>query len=150
MLMFALGCEEAANGDDDDGGASNGDVEPYLGSWYLTGTASTTCSDGTRDAQTLTGTVEFERGRGSDLLRTVTGGSCAEFPLDVNASNATLSTDVVCPVDGARRSTVTAWQVTLGTDESSATETGSAKTVFAPPETGTCTTIYATTLVKSD
>ena len=153
-LFCSLSCIPLDQQDDDAGsggtaGTGSGpDPTPYLGTWHLTGTLSTTCSDGTNGTQSLAGTVSITPGTSSDLLRTVADGRCSAFPLNVNTANATLVASVACPADAASQITVTRWQVTLGSDDSSATETGSAKTVFSPPETGSCTSAYATTLVK--
>jgi hypothetical protein len=148
-LLCVFGCVPVgSNGDDTASGGSTGDPTPYLGDWNVTGTVTTTCTDGTRGNLALSGPVSIERGSSSDLLRTVANGPCPDFPLKVKAANATLIGEVSCPADAVSQVTVTSWQVTLGADDSSATETGSAKTVFPPPETGTCTAIYSTTLVK--
>jgi hypothetical protein len=149
VLLAAFGCiPTGSNGDDSASGGSAADLTPYLGEWQVTGTVTTTCTDGTRGNLALSGPVTLERGTSSDLLRTVANGPCPDFPLTVKAANATLAGEVACPADAVSQVTVTSWQVTLGADESSATETGRAKTVFPPPETGTCTAIYSTTLVK--
>lgn len=150
-LLWGLGCSQVAPKADDTasgGTSSSGAPAPYLGAWHMMGTVTTTCSDGTSANQPLAGTVSITRGTTSDLLRTVADGSCTGFPLKVQAANATLVASVACPAQAASQVTVTSWQVTLGVDDSSATETGSAKTVFPPPETGMCTSIYGTTLVK--
>ena len=152
ILAFAcaafcvLGCVKVP--DDGGGGASNEELEPYLGDWHVTGTVTTTCTDGTRRTETLSGPVSFTRGTSSDLIRRVEGSPCPDFPLNVKASNATLVDDVVCPADSVSQLTVKSWQTTPGADDSSATETGKVQTVFPPPETGTCTAVYSTTLVK--
>ena len=146
-LLWLFGCVPVEP-QDDVGESSGADPTPYLGAWQVMGNVSTTCSDGTSGMLTLVGPVSITRGTASDLLRTVTGGDCPSFPLKVTDSNAELAASVTCPVQPASQVTLTSWRITLGVDETTATETGSAKTAFLPPVTGSCTSIYSTSLLK--
>lgn len=145
--LCLLGCTQL-NPDADQGTAGDGDPTPYLGTWQMMGTVTTTCSDGSNASQPLLGTVSMSLGKSSDLLRTVTDSVCPGFPLVVLASSARLVDAVVCPPEPASQVTLTDWQVTLGVSHTSATETGSAKTVFLPPASGTCSSLYSTSLLK--
>lgn len=147
-MLWLLGCSPGGAEADDTGASSGADPTPYLGSWQLMGSVATTCSDGTSANQPLVGTVSITRGTASDLLRTVAGGLCPAFPLKLTTSSAELLSSVTCPPEPASQVTLTSWRLTLGVDDTSATEMGSAKTVFLPPATGTCSSIYSTSLLK--
>ena len=147
VSLCLLGCTQV-DPEADESTAGDGDPTPYLGTWQMMGTVTTTCSDGSNASQALLGTVSMSLGKSSDLLRTVTDSVCPGFPLKVQASSARLVADVPCPPEPASQVTLTDWQVTLGVSQTSATETGSAKTVFLPPASGTCSSLYSTSLLK--
>lgn len=146
-VLCLLGCTQV-DPQADDTTTGDGDPTPYLGAWQMMGTVTTTCSDGSNATQSLVGTVSMSRGKSSDLVRTVTDAVCPGFPLNVNATSARLVADVTCPPEPASQVTLKDWQVTLGVSHTSATETGSARTVFLPPASGTCSSIYSTSLLK--